>query len=54
MIKEINTNVLIIRYQPKKDEEDISKKNKEGVSIIAKDALLNFSEVLPNYLQQIQ
>ena len=49
MIQEINTDTLIIRYQLEEDEEKICKKNKVGVSIIVKNALLN-SEALPNYL----
>ena len=50
IIKEIDTNVLIIRYQPEEDEEDISEKNIEEVGVIVKNSLLNFSKVLSNYL----
>ena len=50
MIKEINTNTLIIRYKSEEDKKDISKKNTEGVSIIVKNALLNFGDTIPNYL----
>ena len=33
-----------------KDDEENSKKNKTGVSVMAKNTLLNTSEAIPNYL----
>ena len=49
-IKEIDSIALIIWYQSEEDKEEISKKNKVGVGIMAKDALLNYNEAIPNYL----
>ena len=45
--------MLIIRYQPEEDKEDISEKNIEGIGIMVKNVLLNFGEEIPNYLWQI-
>ena len=53
-IKEINSNILIIYYQPEEEEEDIIERNKVGVSVMAKNIVINFSEAMPNYLWQIQ
>ena len=50
MIKSVNGNILIIRY---KGEEEITAKNESGVAVKAKDALLNYTEAIPNYLWQI-
>jgi len=50
MIKEVNFDPLIIKYQPEEDNEKISEKNKTGVSVMVKNALLNTSKAIPNYL----
>ena len=47
MIKSIDGNALIIRY---KGEEEITEKNESGVAVKAKDALLNYTEAISNYL----
>jgi len=46
----MNSIVLIIRYDPEEDEEEFSKKNEARVDIIAKDALINYNNAMPNYL----
>ena len=49
-IKDINTMVLIIWYQLNEEEKDIVERNKAGVTVQAKDVLLNYSKAISNYL----
>ena len=49
-IKEIDLNALIIRYQPEEEENEIMESNEAGVAVNAKDALLNYSKAISNYL----
>ena len=53
-VKKIDSTVLIIYYQPDKEEEEITQKNESGVRVKAKDVLIDYSEAIPNYLWQIQ
>ena len=53
VVKDVDPTVLIIRYQPNKEEGEIVERNKIGVGVKAKDALLNHSEAIPNYTWQI-
>ena len=46
MIKSVDGNSLIIRYK----EEEITEKNKRRVVVKAKDALLNYTKAISNYL----
>ena len=47
VIKELDKKAVIIKY-----ETEVTK-NKHGVGIQAKDAILNFSEIIPNHLVHI-
>ena len=49
-IKEIDSNVLIIRYQLDNEEDDVVEKNEAGIDVMAKNAPMNYSKVIPNYL----
>ena len=49
-LKDVNSTVLIICYQSKEDKEEVSEKNEVEVGVIAKDALMNYSNAIPNYL----
>ena len=50
MIKKIDSNILIIWYQLEEKENEVMESNEAGVTVNAKDVLLNFSEAIPNYL----
>ena len=53
-IKDIDSTILIIRYQPEEEKDrKITEFNDAGVAVKARDALLNYSEAIPNYLWQI-
>ena len=49
-VKEVDSTTLIICYQPDEEEEEITQKNKVGVGVKTKDALMNYSEAISNYL----
>ena len=49
-LKDIDSIVLIIYYQPKEDNKEVSEKNEVGVGVIAKDNLINYNNTFPNYL----
>ena len=49
-IKEIDSNALIVCYQPEEEEEDIIERNRAGVGIMVKNGLINFSKAMLNYL----
>ena len=49
MIKVIDRNALIIKYKG----EEIIEKNKSGVAVKAKDAFLNYTKAISNFLWQI-
>ena len=50
----MNITVVIIKYKPDMDEEELIEENKIRVRVIAKHVLLNYEEVLPKYLWKLQ
>ena len=49
-IKEIDMIVVIIKYKPDKDEEELIEENKIRVEVMVKHLILNYKEVIPKYL----
>ena len=52
IIHEVDRIVLIAKYKLEEDEE-ITEKNEVGVRVQAKNAWMNYAEVIPKYLWQI-
>ena len=50
IIKEVDTMALIVKYKLDKGKEEIIEKNKVRVRVLAKNTLLNYIKVVPNYL----
>ena len=50
VIKEIDSMVLIIKYKPAKDKNEITEKNNIEVIVLVKNVLINFMEVILRYL----
>ena len=49
-IWEVNEMVLIVKYKPDEDEEEITEKNKVGVRVKAKNTWMNYTEAIPKFL----
>ena len=50
VIKEDVSMGLIAKYKPTNDEDEITEKNKIRVTVIAKNALMNYIEAISKYL----
>ena len=50
-IKQVDSTALIVKY--KGEDEEITEVNKNRIVVKAKNALLNYAETLPQFLQQI-
>ena len=50
MIKDIDSGVLIVKYEPEEEKDKIIEKNKVEVAVVAKNALINFTKVILKYL----
>jgi len=48
MIKEMDNNTLIVKYKGK--DEEITESNESGVTVMAKNTLLNFTKVISSFL----